>query len=188
MAYDIDSEETNYSIKAKIPLFKIENEVTKKINEEIYNTFIQTIINIAMKSNTNSTFNMDYVVYVNDDIISLVINCKYKDGSNPQRRIIQTYNYNFKNNSLVSIDEILEQKNLNKKDMQDKITNRIKEENKQSKTMNEQGLNVYLRNESDDMYKVENTPNYFLGKDGRLYLIYAYGNNNFTSEFDIIAF
>ena len=38
-AYNIESAEGNYDINAKIPLFKIENEVTKKINQEIYDTF-----------------------------------------------------------------------------------------------------------------------------------------------------
>lgn len=40
----------------------------------------------------------------------------------------------------------------------------------------------------DKIYKIENTSTFFLDKDNYLYIIYAYGNNNFTSEMDIIIF
>lgn len=36
------------------------------------------------------------------------------------------------------------------------------------------------------MYKLENTDNFILGEKSHLYIIYAYGNNNFTSETDLI--
>ena len=38
------------------------------------------------------------------------------------------------------------------------------------------------------MYELENTTNFFLDKDNYLYVVYAYGNSNFTSEMDIIIF
>ena len=100
-AYSIDSEEAHYKINAKIPLFKIKNEVTEKINQEIYDTFAKTIIDIVQNSNVHTTFNLDYVAYVNSNIVSLVIKCTYKNGSNPQRKIIQTYNYDIENNNFV---------------------------------------------------------------------------------------
>ncbi len=186
--YNIEEEEANYNIKAKIPLFKIENNVTKEINKEIYDTFANTIIKIVQNSTAYTTFNLDYVVYVNNNILSLVIRCKYKDASNPQRNIIQTYNYDMDNNRLVDINEIIDYKNLNKEDIQKEVFEKIKEENAQIKNISDQGYNVYIRDENDDIYKIENTPNYFLGKDNHLYLVYAYGNNNFTSEMDLVIF
>ena len=41
---------------------------------------------------------------------------------------------------------------------------------------------------ANHMYKVENTPDFFIGKDNHLYLVYAYGNNNYTSEVDLLIF
>ena len=169
-------------------MFKIENKVTKKVNQEIYDTFAKTIIDIVQNSNTHTTFNLDYVAYVNNNILSLVIKCTYKNGSNPQRKIIQTYNYDVDNNKLVDINEVLAQKNLNKEELQTKIIDKIKKENEEVKAFAEQGYNVFVRNENDDMYKIENTPNFFLGKDNYLYLVYAYGNNNYTSEVDLVIF
>ena len=187
-AYNIDNEEAHYNINAKIPLFKIQNEVTKKVNQEIYDTFAKTIIDIVQNSNSHTTFNLDYVAYVNNNILSLAIRCTYKNGSNPQRKIIKTYNYDVESNKLVNINEIIEYKNLNKEDMQAKITEKIKKENEEVKVFAEQGYNVFVRNENDDMYKIENTPNFFIGKDNHLYLVYAYGNNNYTSELDLVIF
>lgn len=187
-AYGIDNEESHYNINAKIPLFKIKNEVTEKINQEIYNTFAKTIIDIVQNSNTHTTFNLDYVAYVNNNILSLVIRCTYKNGSNPQRKIIQTYNYDIENNKLIDINEMLAYKNLSKEDVETKVLEKIKEENAEVKAFAEQGYNVFVRNESDEMYTIENTPNFFLGKDNYLYLVYAYGNNNYTSELDLVIF
>lgn len=187
-AYNINEEKDNYIIDAKIPLFKTENDVTNDINKEIYDTFAKTIINIVNNSNVRTAFNLDYVVYVNNNILSLVIRCKYKDGSNPQRNIIQTYNYDIDNNKLIDINEMLDYKNLNKEDVEKRVLDEIKEENSYMKTISAQGYNVYMRNEENDIYKIENTPNFFLGKNNYLYLVYAYGNNNFTSEIDLVIF
>lgn len=187
-AYDIKEEKDNYNVEAKIPLFKIENDATKEINKEIYDIFANTIINIVKNSTAHTTFNLDYVVYVNNNILSLVIRCKYKDGSNPQRYIIQTYNYDMDNNKTIDINEMLNYKTLNKEDVEKRILDKVKEKKLQNQAISRQGYNVYTRNEEDEIYKLENTPNYFLGQNNYLYLVYAYGNNNFTSEIDLVIF
>lgn len=188
-AYDIQEEESGkYNINAKIPLFKLEGEEISDVNKEIFDTFALKIVDIANNALAYTTYSLDYVAYVNGDIISLVIKCNYKDGANPQRTIIQTYNYDIPNNKVLSLQDILDYKNLNKEEVQNKIYNEIKEVNTQIQNISGQGYNVYIRNEADSMYKVENTANYFLGKDNNLYLIYAYGNNNFTSEMDLVIF
>ena len=47
---------------------------------------------------------------------------------------------------------------------------------------------LYERDLSSDIYKVENTQNFFLTQDGNIYIVYAYGNNDYTNEMDIIIF
>ena len=47
---------------------------------------------------------------------------------------------------------------------------------------------LFERDYTNDIYKVENTTEFFLGKDNFLYLIYAYGNDNYTSELDLVIF
>ena len=189
LKYDIEEEKIGkYNVTAKIPGFKEETETLKKINQEIYDVFATELLKIAADSSTNSTFNLDYVGYVNNNIISLAIMCKYKKGANAQRRIVQTYNYDVENDKLLTIDDIVKYKNLNKEEMNKKIENEIKNANSKSKKIVEQGFNVYVRDEDSQIYEVENTPNFFLGKNNYLYLVYAYGNDNYTDVIDLVIF
>ncbi|MGN1271371.1 MAG: hypothetical protein ACI4UX_05355 [Clostridia bacterium] len=187
--YDInEKKETKYNIVAKIPLFKEATATTKKINQEIFDIFGQKIADIITNNKAYTIYNMGYVGYINDNILSLVIKCTLKEGTNPQRTIIQTYNYNIDEDRLVSLDEIIQKRNLDKEKMQERITEEITKVSQQNTSIMEQGYNVYQRNPNNDMYKVENTPNFFLGKNKTLYLIYAYGNKENTSETDLIIF
>lgn len=187
--YDVnEKKETKYSIVAKIPLFKKETETTKKINQEIFNTFGGKIVDIIINSNTDTIYNLGYVGYINDNILSLVIKCTLKEGTKAQRTIIQTYNYNIDEDRIVTLDEIMQKRNLDKEKVQDQITQEITKLSKQNASFANQGYNVYVRNPNDDIYKVENTPNFFLGKNKTLYLVYAYGNNDYTSETDLVIF
>jgi len=45
---------------------------------------------------------------------------------------------------------------------------------------------MYIVDVSNDMYKIENSKEFYLTND-TLYIIYAYGNDNFTSEIDLIV-
>ena len=183
-----EKKETKYSIVAKIPLFKKETETTKKINQEIFNTFGGKIVDIITNSNTDTIYNLGYVGYINDNILSLVIKCTLKEGTKAQRTIIQTYNYNIDEDRIVTLDEIMQKRNLDKEKVQNQITQEITKLSKQNASFANQGYNVYVRNPNDDIYKVENTPSFFLGKNKTLYLVYAYGNNDYTSETDLVIF
>lgn len=187
--YDINEEKNGkYQVDAKIPAFKGTSDVLKKVNKEIYNTFAKEILKIANNATEFTTFNLNYVVYVNNNIVSLAIMCTYKNGANPQRRMVQTYNYNIDEDKLLDIEDIIEYKKLNKEEIQEKINSEIKKANNAIKSISSQGYNVYLRDEESEIYKLENTANFFLGKNNYLYLVYAYGNNNYTSEMDLVIF
>ena len=64
------------------------------------------------------------------------------------------------------------------------ITKAIKEANKIQLT----GYETYTRDLNSDIYQTDNITTFFIGPDGKLYVIFAYGNNTFTSEMDIIEF
>lgn len=187
--YDInDSKSGKFSIEAKIPGFKEDTRTLQKINEEIYDTYANEILKIANTATVYTTYNLDYVAYVNGNVISLVIMCKYKDGTKAQRKIVRCYNYDIENDSILSINDAIDLKKLDKNEMQKKVTSEIKKVNKQIKNISEQGYKVYLRNEEDPMYQIDNTPNFFFGKNNYLYLVYSYGNDNYTSEIDLVIF
>lgn len=183
-----EKKETKYNIVAEIPLLKKETETTKKINEEILDIFGKKVVDIVKNNKTYTVYNLGYVGYINDNILSLVIKCTLKEGTTAQRTIIQTYNYNIDEDKLMTIEDVIQSKNLDKEKIQQQITEEITKLSKQNASFANQGYNVYVRNPNDDMYKLENTPNFFLGKNKTLYLVYAYGNNDYTSETDLIIF
>ena len=183
-----EKEETKYSIVAKIPMFKKETETTKKINQEIFNTFAVKVIDIMKNNKAYTIYNMGYVGYRNNNILSLVIRSTLKEGTNPQRTIIQTYNYNIDEDKLASLNEIIQKRNLDKEKIQKQIIEEITKVSQQNSSIINQGYNVYQRNPNNDMYKLEHTQNFFLGKNEVLYLVYAYGNNENTSETDLVIF
>lgn len=188
--YYIKDEVTGkYAIDAKIPEFKEgESKELKKANEEIYNTFASEILKIADNAEINTKFNLDYVAYANNNIVSLVIMCKYKKGINPQRKIIQTFNYDIENDKMLSIEDIINYKNIDRNDMQRKINSEIKEINSKTSSLNNEGYNLFSRDENSEIYKIDNLKTFFLGENNILYLVFAYGNNNYTSEMDVIIF
>ncbi|MBO4815384.1 MAG: hypothetical protein J5507_00100 [Clostridia bacterium] len=183
-----DEKNGKYTIEARLPGFKEDSEVLQKINQEIFDIFAKEMLRIGESATSYTTFNLDYVGYVNNNIISLAIMCKYKDGTKAQRKIVKCYNYDIENDKLLSIEDIIEYKKLDKNKMQKKVNEEIKKINKQMKNISDQGYNVFLREEESEIYKIENTENFFLGRNNYLYLVYAYGNNNYTSEIDLVIF
>lgn len=187
LAYDINKEENSkYKINTKIPNVVLKTKVTELINVDIFNTFVKTIAEIMKETNKYTIYNIDYVSYLNNNILSIVIRCKVKEGANPQRTIIKTYNYDMENDKLLTLQDIIESKELEKSDIQEKILNKIEKVIDNKQTAESTGYNIYKRNIEDEKYKIDNTTEYFLGVQNVLYILYPYGNNNYTSEIDLI--
>ena len=47
------------------------------------------------------------------------------------------------------------------------------------------GYKIFERNPENDMYKIKNSQEFFV-KDGNIYIIYAYGNEELTTEMDLV--
>ena len=179
-----------YSLDIKIPYININTTAVKKYNNEIEQIFKQKALDIINNSQGKDIiYSVDYIAYINDNnILSIAIRSILKEGANAQRTIIQTYNYNFEKNKEVKLDEILQEKKLSENDVKNKVIQKIKQEQTKVEELKKLGYNIFERDYKSDMYKVENTTEFFIGKDGFLYLIYAYGNENYTSELDLVIF
>lgn len=181
-----------YQINANIPQIKIETEAVATINKEIYDTFkgkIMQLVNIKNDSSKYTIYNVDVATYYSDDIISLGIKCILKEGSSAQRLIVKAYNYDMKNDIIIDINEFTERKKLDTEKLQTKIYEKVEQEIKRVETLKAQGYDIYTRASQDTMYKIDNIDNFMIdGKNKVLYVIYAYGNNNYTSELDLIVF
>lgn len=184
MMYNLEVEETgNFNVDVNIPKLNINTDIAKNINDEIYNIFVKKLVSVASTSEAYTIYNIDYVAYVNENILSLVIKCVLKEGSNAQRLIIKTYNYDIEQNVQVSLEDIMNKKGLEKENVEKSIKEKVQAEIELA-----EGMNIYQRDINNPMYKLENTTEYFVGKNSHLYLIYAYGNNNFTRELDLVIF
>ena len=73
----------------------------------------------------------------------------------------------------------------NKNDVEKAIQNYIEIQENNSKSLKNLGYGIYVRNSKDNMYKIENTKQFFI-KNGKLYIIYPYGNTTATTEMDIV--
>ncbi len=179
-----------YSLDVKIPYININNATVEKYNNQIEQIFKQKALDIVESNRSEDVvYTVDYVAYINEnDILSIAIRSILKEGNNAQRTIIQTYNYDFKNNKEVTLGKILEMKKLEEKDVQSKVEKKIKQEEEKAKELYQLGYHIFQRDHTDEMYNLNNTTEFFMGKDGFLYLIYAYGNDNYTSELDVVIF
>lgn len=176
-----------YDINMKMPIINIDNSTISSINKEIEDIFGEKARSIIKSEEDYEViYTVEYTSYINFNILSLVIKSNLKEGTNAQRVIVKTYTYNISTNELLDIDEMISIKKLDKAEMQKEINNVVEKNAKQVQSLVDLGYNVYKRNLSDEMYKVEKINNFFYGPKGVLYIIYAYGNNSYTSELDVI--
>lgn len=182
--------EDKYEIQANIPMVNVNNEKIVNIDKEIVAVFYDKINNIIegakQKDFKKTIYTVSYTGYLNENILSLVIRATLKEGDSAQRVIIKGYNYNLSTNQEVPLKDMLEIKGINAVAVETEITNTIQKAINYSNNMASLGYPVYKRNIKDEMYKVENSNNYVMGPNGSIYIIYAYGNADFTSENDVV--
>lgn len=177
-----------YEMNVNVPTINIESDEAQKINNEINNLFYKKVKDIINNDNNiEVVYSVNYKAYVNDNILSLVIKANLKENQNPQRTIIRTYNYNLSSGEQINIFKVLEYRNLTEEKIQNKIIDTIEVASQNANKYNELGYKKYLRNPKDDMYKLENSKVYFIGENKAIYILYPYGNANYTSEVDLLV-
>ena len=187
--YNLKNEdETYYSIDLKVPVININTDIAKEINSEIKKEFHDKASTYMRQTEQNVVYSTDYAAYINEQILSIVIKASVKEGENPEKIIIKTYNYNILEDKKVSFDDMIKYKGTDGKIVQEKIKDEIKTAHDNAIIIAEQFGNMYNRDLNSEIYKVENTENYFLTQDGYVYVVYSYGNNEYTNVVDVIIF
>lgn len=176
----------SYSMNIKIPLINIQSDVVAEYNNLTQRIFVDKINSVMAGTTVYTIYNLDYIAYVNNNILSVAIKATIKEGDNPQRVIVQTYNYNLQNDKSVTLREILEDRDIDETVVANRIRSVVQKASDDAAQMAASGYTVYQRNLEDDMYEIDNITNFMEGPNGELYIIFAYGNNNYTSEMDII--
>lgn len=190
-AYKIKEEkDERYSVNINLPVFNVEGEVADDFNATTQSIFANKADDVLSKSETYTIYNVEYTSYINENILSLVIKSTLKEGDSAQRIIVQTYNYDILTGKKLTLNEVLEAKKIDLREVNKKIEAQVEEANKRAEAIAEaliqSGQTVYKRDVNNAMYVTDNVNHFFLGLDGQIYIVYPYGNANFTSEMDII--
>lgn len=176
----------NYEINVVLPYINIKNSKIQRWNEEIVNTFEAKAKRILENEDITTIYSTKYTANIENNILSVMIYADLKENTSSQRVLIQTYNFNLETNKELTLQDVLKIYGLDSKQVQNKIDDDIKKENKKAQELIDLGYNVFTRDLQDDMYKIENSTEFFV-KNKNLYIIYAYGNDSNTSEYDIIV-
>lgn len=181
-------EQGKYDININIPFFNLTLDGIDEINNEISSIFEKKAKDIIENSNQYTVYNINYATFLNKNIISIVIKATLKEGQNSQRVIVKTYNYDVEKETLIPLVELINIKKLKLDTVQKKIRNEIEKINNENTALEKLGYAVYKRDMNSSIYDISNTDIYFLGTNNYLYVLYPYGNNNYTNEIDIIIF
>lgn len=180
-----ESKVNSYDLEVHIPYININNDVVKKYNQDIEEIFANKARSILSSENKNIIYNVEYVANIHYGILSVMVKSNLKEGSNAQKVIVQTYNYDLRNNKEISIAEMLKIKGADNQVVQSKIDEEISAEEKKVEDLKNLGYNIYNRDTSSSMYKLENASEFYVTED-TLYIVYAYGNQTSTSEMDLV--
>ena len=187
--YNLVNEDENfYSVNAQIPSININTSKAKEINAQIKSEFYDTANNIMRKKEGHTIYTVSYVAYINEDVLSLVIKASLKEQDKPEKVSVKTYNYSITDEKLYTLEDFIKYKETTKEDVQATIDKDVRTAYNNAKIIAETYGNLYERDLSNNMYKVENTDTFFLTQDGYVYIIYAYGNKDYTNEMDLIIF
>ena len=188
---DKQEETDKYELNIHIPAININNELATTLNNATQTTFINKANEIIAdtESTVKTIYSIDYVAYVNESILSLVIRSTLKEGNSAQRIMIQTYNYNLNTTGEASLIDLATIKKLNREEVNNKIMEVATEANTEAQTLQNMGYSqTYVRDLNSDIYSIDGANVYFLGPNEELYIVYPYGNNEFTSAMDIVLF
>ena len=140
-----ESKINDFELEVNIPYININNDVIEEFNNQIKEIFEKKAKSIVNSQNNNVIYTVDYSAYVSNNIISLVVRSTLKEGINPQRDIIQTYNYDLSNQKEYTIDDMLQLKGITKKEANQKIKEEIKKAQEKSEELQKLGYSTYAR-------------------------------------------
>lgn len=187
--YKLQNEDENYfSVNAVIPLLNINTEKAKEINKAIKAEFHDKANTVMRQQEVYTVYNVSYVAYINNDILSVAIKSSLREGNKSEKVSIKTFCYSLSAERQITLKELVELKEQTVESVQSKIDSEIKTAYNNAKIIAAEYGNLYERDLNSDMYKVENAVTYFLTDDGYVYILYPYGNTDYTNEMDMVIF
>ena len=187
--YTLENEDENYySVSANIPILNINTDAAKKINADIKTEFYDKANLIMRRSEGYTIYSTNYASFVNEDVLSIVIKSSLKEQNKAEKVTVRTYTYSISEQREVSLQELIKLKEVEETDIQKIIRDDIQTAYTNAKLIASEYGSLYERDVDGVLYKIENSDTYFLTQDGYVYVVYAYGNNDYTNEMDIVIF
>ena len=183
--YTKQEKKDKIEINVNIPYINIQNNEVENFNKEIANTFVGKAEEVLKTTEEKIVYIVKYKAYIENNILSVMIYSDLKQNTSAQRVIVQTFNFNLKENKKMFLEDILNSYELDINAVQNKINTDIKKEQKKSEDLINLGYNVFSRNINSKIYKIENISEYFV-YNNNIYIVFAYGNDRITSEKDIV--
>lgn len=184
----VNEDEAYYSVNAQIPVVNINNSIAKGINSKIKEDFLDIANSVMRQTEQKIIYSVTYEAFINEDLLSIVIKSSLKETNKPEKVTIKTYNYSIPDKKEVPLQALIDLKNKSNTEIQNLINEEIKIADTNAKIIAAEYGNLYERDLKSDIYKVENTSNYFLTQDGYVYIVYSYGNDAYTNEVDVVIF
>lgn len=160
-----------YNINAQIPTININSDEANAMNEDITKTFNDEIPKIKGNTELYTVYSVNYIAYLNGDLLSLAIRSSYYEEEGVQTINIKTYNYNLSQNKSVSLSEVMTAKGLTPDNVQIDINNKLETLNEQDAEI---GYTSTLRDLNSDIYKIENSNTFLVSNESDIYIIYNY--------------
>ena len=182
-----DIKVSDYNLDVNIPYINIKNTTIERFNKSIKDTFEQKAKDILSTQRQNIIYTVNYSAYVTNNMLSIVVRSSLKEGENPEKVMVKTYNYDLTEKKELSFEDFLNFKGISRQDAGNTIRKEIKSIENKINEISKAGYKVYSRDSNSDIYKLDNITEYFIGEDNVLYVIFAYGNQSNTSEIDIIV-
>ena len=161
----------DYNINVNIPYINIDSDIIKKYNKEISDNFEAKAINTLNSTDKNTIYTVEYEATIENNILSLIIHSNLKEGNSAQRVLVQTYNYDLVNNKEITLQEMLQLKQIDKAEAQTKIRSSIQTEQQKAEELIKVGYQVYQRDYTSDIYSIEKSTEFFV-YNNYLYIVY----------------
>ncbi len=184
----VNEDENYYSVNAQVPVINIDTDKAKQINGEIKSEFYDKVNSIMRQTEKNTVYTVSYAAFVNEHILSVVVKSSLKEEGKSEKVVVKTYNYSIAEEKLLSLNDLIELKQTTKETVQTTIKEDIKLAYTNAKIIAEEYGILYERDLEKPIYQVDNTTTFFLTQDGYVYIVYAYGNYDYTNEMDVIIF
>lgn len=184
--YSAQLKKEMYELDVNFPIINIQWDTAQEIYKESKAEFIDPANEIIQNATQQTIYTVSYTGYVNGDILSIVIKSTFKEEGKAQKIQVKTYNINLATGKIATIEDLLKIRQIDRESVSNKITETISASIRETSRIQELGYEVYTRDLNNSIYNIDNLDAAFLDKDGALYIVFAYGNTDLTSEMDIV--